>query len=60
MKKRSCFDFWTLAHGTHVEWALLLVALDESEVQFKRVGLATLYPDKIKGDRGTPVHFEII
>lgn len=57
--KPSCVDILTLAGGD-IEWALLLVPVDETLKRFRRVGAALTYPKMIGGEPGMHGHFEIL
>ncbi|KAI1323344.1 heterokaryon incompatibility protein-domain-containing protein [Xylariaceae sp. FL0255] len=56
---RTCIDLMTIAAGTHVEWTLLLTPVNEQEMRFKRIGVALLYPHRMKPNTGAPVTFQI-
>jgi hypothetical protein len=45
-------ELWTKAQGTHVEWALVLKRVDESDSRFKRIGLAITYVEGASGEYG--------
>ncbi|KAI8948475.1 heterokaryon incompatibility protein-domain-containing protein [Xylaria longipes] len=55
----TCIDLAAIAPGTHIEWALLLTPVDEQEMRFKRVGVALLYPHRMRPNTGRPVTFQI-
>jgi hypothetical protein len=59
-EKESCIDIWAFAHGTHVDWALLLVWTSETQQRLKRVGVAITYPENIESEERLHGEFEII
>ncbi|KAH8649287.1 heterokaryon incompatibility protein-domain-containing protein [Xylariales sp. PMI_506] len=58
--KDTCVDLHPITGGSYVDWALLVVPTDASNKQFKRVGLALLYPSQRTSPEIDIPYFEIV